>query len=143
MQIIKIPGLMLHLEVFFLEPSNCVLSYISRKPLIHTHTHTHTHIYIYNCITEYLLNIKLFKSKKFFIRLNITTSNARAFEEFLHPLSVLPNSTATWHMHVIYTSNGVTKMLGCALSIEKYGINGFCILYRDAPKHNFEKKFPN
>jgi hypothetical protein len=34
----------------------------------------------------------------------ITTSNARAFKKFLHPLSVLPNSTASWHMRVIYTS---------------------------------------
>jgi hypothetical protein len=40
----------------------------------------------------FLLNIKLFKSKKFFIRLNITTittSNARAFKEFLCPLYLL------------------------------------------------------
>jgi hypothetical protein len=43
-------------------------------------------------------------------------------------LSVLPNSTASWSMRVIYTSKGVMKMLGCVLyircglSIEKYGI---------------------
>jgi hypothetical protein len=60
------------------------------------------------------------KSKKFII-LNITTSNARAFKEFLHPLSVLPYSTASWRMRVVYTSKEVIKMLGCALSIEKYG----------------------
>jgi hypothetical protein len=50
----------------------------------------------------YLLNMKLFKSK-----------------EFLRPLSVLPNSTASWCMRVIYTSKAVMKMFGCALSIEK------------------------
>jgi hypothetical protein len=72
-------------------------------------------------ITSYLLNIKLFKSKKFFIRPNITTSNAHAFKEFLRPVSLLPNSTTSWCMHIIYTSKGVMKMLGCALSIEKYG----------------------
>jgi hypothetical protein len=57
------------------------------------------------------------------IRLNITTvttSDARDFIEFLRSLSVLPNSTASWRMRVIYTSKGFMKM-GCALSIEKYG----------------------
>jgi hypothetical protein len=46
------------------------------------------------CQVEVLLNIywtiKLFKSKKFFIRLNITTittSNVHASKEFLHPNS--------------------------------------------------------
>jgi hypothetical protein len=70
------------------------------------------------------MNIQLFKSKKLFIRPNITTittSNARVFKEFLHPLSVLANSTASSRMGVIYTSKGVMKMLECALSIEKYG----------------------
>jgi hypothetical protein len=43
-----------------------------------------------------------------------------AFKEFLHPLSVLPNSTISWHMRGIYTSKGVMRML-CALSIEKHG----------------------
>jgi hypothetical protein len=38
-----------------------------------------------------------------------------AFKEFLHPLSVFPNSATSWRMRVIYTSNGVKKMLGCAL----------------------------
>jgi hypothetical protein len=69
------------------------------------------------------LNIKLFKSKTF-IGLNvtsITTSNARAFKEFFRPLSVLPNSTVSSRMCVIYTSKVAIKMLGCALSIEKYG----------------------
>jgi hypothetical protein len=54
------------------------------------------------------------KSKKFFIRLNnttIITSNSRVFKEFLRPLSVPPNSTASWHMRVIYTSKGLMKML--------------------------------
>jgi hypothetical protein len=40
------------------------------------------------------------------MRLNITTvttSNAGAFKEYLRPLSVLPNSTASWRMRVIYT----------------------------------------
>jgi hypothetical protein len=32
------------------------------------------------------------------------------------------NFAASWHMRVICTSVGVIKMLGCALSIEKYGI---------------------
>jgi hypothetical protein len=65
------------------------------------------------------------KSKTFFIRLNIPTSNAYAFKEFLRPLFVLPNSTASWRMRVIYTSKGVMKRLRCvlyircALSIEK------------------------
>jgi hypothetical protein len=74
-----------------------------------------------------LLNIKLFKSKKFFIRLNITVSNARAFKEFHRTLSVLPNCTTNWRMCIIYTSKGVMKTLGCAsyircmLFIEKYG----------------------
>jgi hypothetical protein len=47
--------------------------------------------------------------------------NACAFKEFIHPLSVLPYSTASWSMRVIYTSKGAMRMLGCALSIEKYG----------------------
>jgi hypothetical protein len=71
------------------------------------------------------LKIKLFKPKNFFIRLNITiittTSNANAFKEFFRPLFVLPNSTASWRMRVIDTSKGTTKILGCALSIKKYG----------------------
>jgi hypothetical protein len=71
---------------------------------------------------ESVLNMKLLKSKKFFTRLNITTSNTRAFKEFLHPLSVNPNFTSSWHMHVICTSKGVMKMLGCALSIEEFGL---------------------
>jgi hypothetical protein len=60
------------------------------------------------------------------MRLNITTRNARGFNHFLRPLSVLPNSTASWRVRVIYTSKGAMKMLGCALyitcalSIEKY-----------------------
>jgi hypothetical protein len=73
------------------------------------------------CQAEVLFNIKLSKSKKFFIRLNITTSNTRAFKEFLRPLPVLPNSTASWRMCIIFTSKGVIKMLGCALSIKKIG----------------------
>jgi hypothetical protein len=47
----------------------------------------------------------------------ITTSNARAFKEFLRPLSVLPNSTASCPMRVIYTSKGGMKMLGCTIYI--------------------------
>jgi hypothetical protein len=66
------------------------------------------------------LIIKLLKSKKFFIGLDIITSDARAFKEFLCPLSILPNSTAGWRMRNIYTSKGVMEMLGHALSIEKY-----------------------
>jgi hypothetical protein len=53
--------------------------------------------------------------KKIFIRLSITTittSNARALKEFLPPLSLLPNSTASWRIRVIYTSKGVMKMSG-------------------------------
>jgi hypothetical protein len=84
-------------------------------------------------ILYWKLNIKPFKSKKFFIRPNITTSNARAFKEFLHPMSVLPNSNASWRVRVIYASKGVMKMLGCtlyircALSIEKY--SKICLMY--------------
>jgi hypothetical protein len=40
----------------------------------------------------------------------------------LYPLSVLLKSTASWRMHVIYALRGAKKMLGSALSIEKYGI---------------------
>jgi hypothetical protein len=53
-----------------------------------------------------------------FIRLiitTITTSNARAFKEFLRPLSVLHNSTARWSICIIYASKGALKMLWCAL----------------------------
>jgi hypothetical protein len=66
----------------------------------------------------------------FLIGLNITTitiSNSRAFKEFLRPLTLTPNSTASWLMSAISTSKGAMKMLGCALyimctlSIEKYG----------------------
>jgi hypothetical protein len=32
------------------------------------------------------------------------TSNACAFNKFLHSLSILPNSAASWCMHVLYTS---------------------------------------
>jgi hypothetical protein len=49
--------------------------------------------------------MKLFKPPKKFTRLNtITTSNAHAFIEFLRPLSVLSNFTASWLIRVIYTS---------------------------------------
>jgi hypothetical protein len=34
--------------------------------------------------------------------ITITTSNTRAFKEVLCPLSVLPNSTGSWRMRVIY-----------------------------------------
>jgi hypothetical protein len=61
-------------------------------------------------IILYLLNIKLLKSKKFFI-----PSNALAFKEFLRPQSVLRNFTTSWRMSVTYTSRGVMKMLRCAL----------------------------
>jgi hypothetical protein len=57
----------------------------------------------------------------FFIRLNITTSNACAFKEFLCPLSLLPNSTTSWRMRIMCTPKGVMKMLGRVLSIETYG----------------------
>jgi hypothetical protein len=46
------------------------------------------------------------------MRLNITTittSNASAFKEFLHPLSVLPNSTSSWRVRVIYRSKAVME----------------------------------
>jgi hypothetical protein len=66
-----------------------------------------------------------------FIKHNITTiatSKVHAFKEFLRPMSVLPNSSASWRMRFIYTSKGMMKMFGCALyirralSIEKYGM---------------------
>jgi hypothetical protein len=51
------------------------------------------------------------------LNITITTSNERAFKQFLRPLSVLPNSTAIWRILVMYTSKRVMKMLGCALYI--------------------------
>jgi hypothetical protein len=52
----------------------------------------------------------------FFIILYITTvitSNTCAFKEFLCLLSVLPNSTASWRMRVIYTSKGLMEIGTC------------------------------
>jgi hypothetical protein len=73
------------------------------------------------------LNIKLFKSKQFFIRLNITitASNTHAVKEFLHPLSVLPNSSASWRKRIIYTLGAryLSKLLDLLL-IESYLLSG-------------------
>jgi hypothetical protein len=52
---------------------------------------------------------------------SLSIQKSLAFKEFLHPLSVLPNSTAIWHMRVIYTTEGVMEML-CALYISSFAV---------------------
>ena len=67
-----------------------------------------------NVITHYLLNITLFKSKKFFNRLYIERINP-SVSNGLYFLT-LPLVSV---MHVIYTSKGMSKKFGVRVIYQK------------------------